>query len=71
MVFMEDKDGDGIFSRQERLLGTSDLTADSDGDGWSDWYEVNVSHTSPTNPDTDGDGVIDSIDRAPLDSTIQ
>src|SRR6185369_3141933 len=32
LVFMEDKDGDGIFSRQERLLGTSDLTADSDGD---------------------------------------
>jgi len=71
LVYMEDKDGDGIFSRQERLLGTSDLTADSDGDGWSDWYEVNVSHTNPNNPDTDGDGVIDSIDRAPLDLNIQ
>jgi Bacterial TSP3 repeat len=71
LVFMEDKDGDGIFSRQERLLGTSDLTADSDGDGWSDWYEVNVSHTNPNNPDTDGDGVIDSLDHAPLDPSIQ
>ena len=71
LVYMEDKDGDGIFSRQERLLGTSDLTADTDGDGWSDWYEVNVSHTDPNNPDTDGDGVIDSLDKAPLDPSVQ
>jgi Bacterial TSP3 repeat len=71
LVYMEDKDGDGVFSRQERLLGTSDILADSDGDGWSDWYEINVSHTDPSNPDTDGDGVIDSLDRAPLDKNIQ
>jgi hypothetical protein len=71
LEYMEDKDGDGIFSRQERLLGTSDLLADSDGDGWSDWYEINVSHTNPNNPDTDGDGVIDSLDRAPLDPNVQ
>lgn len=71
LVYMEDKDGDGIFSRQERLLGTSDLLVDSDGDGWSDWYEINVSHTNPNNPDTDGDGVIDSLDRAPLDPNVQ
>jgi hypothetical protein len=67
LVWMEDKDGDGIFSRQERLLGTSDLIADSDGDGWSDFYEVYVSHTDPTKADTDGDGVIDSKDAYPLD----
>ena len=71
LVFMEDKDGDGIFSRQERLLGTSDLLADSDGDGWTDFYEINISHTNPNNPDTDGDGVIDSMDSAPLDPSIQ
>jgi len=71
LVYMEDKDGDGIFSRQERLLGTSDLTADSDGDGWNDLYEFNVSHTNPNNPDSDGDGVIDSLDSAPLDPSIQ
>jgi thrombospondin type 3 repeat protein len=69
LVWMEDKDGDGIFSRQERLLGTSDLNADSDGDGWSDFYEVFVSHTDPTKADTDGDGVIDSKDAYPLDPT--
>jgi Bacterial TSP3 repeat len=71
LVYMEDKDGDGVFSRQERLLGTSDILADTDGDGWSDFYEINVSHTDPNNPDTDGDGVIDSKDSAPLDKNIQ
>lgn len=71
VVYMEDKDGDGIFSRQERLLGTNDLTADSDGDGWTDFYEVHVSRTDPNKPDTDGDGVIDSKDLAPLDANIQ
>jgi len=45
--------------------------ADSDVDGWSDFYEINVSHTDPSNPDTDGDGVIDSKDSAPLDQNIQ
>jgi hypothetical protein len=71
LVYMEDKDGDGVFSRQERLLGSSDLLNDSDGDGWSDFYEINVSHTDPNNPDTDGDGVFDSKDSAPLDKNIQ
>jgi hypothetical protein len=71
LVYMEDKDGDGVFSRQERLLGTNDLLADTDGDGWTDFYEINVSHTDPNNPDTDGDGVIDSKDSAPLDPSIQ
>ncbi|HXE97964.1 MAG TPA: hypothetical protein VN642_16290 [Dongiaceae bacterium] len=71
LVYMEDKDGDGIFSRQERQLGTSDLLADSDGDGWSDFHEIHISHTDPNNPDTDGDGVIDSKDSAPLDPSVQ
>lgn len=70
LVWMEDKDGDGIFSRQERLLGTSDLTVDTDNDGLDDFFEVFVSHTDPNNPDTDGDGVIDSLDAAPLDPGI-
>jgi hypothetical protein len=70
LVYMEDKDGDGIFSRLERLLGTSDLSVDSDGDGWTDADEINIYHTDPSNPDTDGDGVIDSQDAAPLDPTV-
>ncbi len=39
--------------------------ADSDNDGWSDSYETSVG-TSPYNPDTDGDGIIDSEDPDPL-----
>jgi hypothetical protein len=71
LVYMEDKDGDGIFSRTERLLGTSDLSVDTDGDGWSDADEINIFHTDPNNPDTDGDGVIDSLDSAPLNPKVQ
>jgi hypothetical protein len=70
LVYIVDADGDGIFSRQEFLLGTSDILADSDKDGWTDFYELNVTFTSPTNPDTDGDGVIDSLDTAPLDPAV-
>jgi hypothetical protein len=33
---------------------------DSDHDGLTDAYEALVSHTSPTNPDTDGDGISDA-----------
>lgn len=32
---------------------------DSDGDGLSDWEEINVHGTDPFNPDTDGDGLSD------------
>lgn len=71
LSYMEDRDGDGIYSRQERLQGTSDLLADSDGDGWTDFHEIHVSRTRPDNPDTDGDGVIDSIDGAPLNQNAR
>jgi RHS repeat-associated protein len=33
---------------------------DSDGDGLTDWDEINVYHTDPHNPDTDGDGLTDA-----------
>jgi|GEM_PF-5932909 len=32
---------------------------DTDGDGLSDWDELNIYNTNATNPDTDGDGVSD------------
>jgi hypothetical protein len=32
---------------------------DSDGDGISDWREINIYGTDPNNPDTDGDGFTD------------
>ncbi|HPS65095.1 MAG TPA: OmpA family protein [Ignavibacteria bacterium] len=36
-----------------------DLSKDSDGDGLTDYEEINVYHTNPNNPDTDGDGLKD------------
>src|SRR5258706_29965 len=32
---------------------------DTDGDGLPDWYEMEVTHTDPNNPDTDNTGVSD------------
>ena len=40
---------------------------DRDGDGWSNDKEENEEGTQPDNPDTDGDGVIDSQDPYPND----
>lgn len=42
--------------------------ADTDKDGLADDYEINISGTDPTNPDSDGDGVADGAEvRAGLD----
>jgi len=38
---------------------------DSDGDGWTDLVEQRLG-TDPHNPDTDGDGLKDSMDKNPL-----
>ena len=42
---------------------------DSDSDGWSDVDEL-LKGTDPNNPDTDGDGIIDSEDPFPRDPTL-
>jgi outer membrane protein assembly factor BamB len=41
------------------------MAVDSDSDGWSDLVEKRLG-TDPKNPDTDGDGLKDSIDKNPL-----
>ena len=41
---------------------------DSDGDGLSDQYEQNISHTDPCDPDTDGDGLTDGCEVLALHS---
>lgn len=58
-----------------RLLYTDDSTSDPyygdfDGDGISNWDEVNVLGTNPLNPDSDGDGVPDGADTAPNDAAV-
>jgi len=54
-----DSDSDGLVLYDEYVAGTSDASADTDGDGLNDFEEVNQYGTDPTNPDTDGDGYSD------------
>ncbi len=39
-------------------------TKDTDGDGISDWDELNVYHTSPYLVDSDSDGILDGVEAA-------
>jgi hypothetical protein len=61
--------GDDLRITEETLASSHDLD-DTDQDGWSDLEEATAElrrGTDPTNPDTDGDGLIDSEDEAPFD----
>ncbi len=55
----KDNDHDGLTNLQEFLAGTDPNNPDTDGDGLTDGYEVNTSHTNPLLADTDGDGLSD------------
>lgn len=79
LAYVADEDGDGLFSREERLYRTSDTLADTDGDGLTDREEIregwNVFSTlpayfnrpkvfsDPTRADADSDGLTDSQER--------
>lgn len=54
-----DSDNDGIIDTEEIKLGTNPNLIDSDFDGLSDYYEINISKTDPLNADTDDDGLND------------
>ena len=60
-----DSDFDGVGDACDSV---DDGNADSDGDGLTNSQEHGIG-TSPTNPDTDGDGVNDRLDAFPLDPT--
>jgi uncharacterized protein (DUF1800 family) len=55
----KDSDHDGLTNLQEFAAGTDPNNPDTDGDGLTDGYEVNTSHTNPLLADTDGDGLTD------------
>jgi hypothetical protein len=56
----------GIASEGQAPTRGGHTPQDSDKDGWSDINEL-LKGTDPDNPDTDGDGIIDSLDPYPLD----
>jgi len=69
-----DYDNDGMTNNFENLYGlnqydASDADLDSDLDGLSNLQEFDVG-TNPNNADTDGDGIIDGEDSAPIDDTV-
>lgn len=68
IVYVRDGDDDGLFAREEYMLGTFDNTADSDGDGLSDYEEARTGWTVPilsgkvySNPLHDGDYDYDTL----------
>ncbi len=54
-----DTDKDGLIDTREAELGTSPTKTDTDDDGLFDREEVEVYHTNPLSPDTDGDSYKD------------
>lgn len=70
-----DSDGDGMDDAWEQQYGLSsqsgiDADWDNDLDGWTNLVEFQ-NGTHPLNPDTDGDGIIDSVDPDPTASAIR
>ena len=73
-IYNEDRDHDGVPASTEDLLGISDENVDSDGDGISDYQEINgwkasnagPFYTNPARKDSDGDGINDPEDPEPL-----
>jgi hypothetical protein len=63
---IDDHDGDGLSTYDEVMVHGSDpRLTDTDFDGRSDPDEL-TGGTAPCNPDSDGDGLADSIDPQPL-----
>ena len=76
LTLSRDVDGDGLLESEEYYYGSSDTTADSDGDGLSDFSEVRTGWTvsvfgktarkvypSPKAADSDGDTLSDAVEK--------
>lgn len=73
LIYSKDQDRDGLPVRLERMMGISDTSVDSDGDGLGDFQEVagvtrgkKTYKTNPALEDTDFDGIDDKTDPNPL-----
>ena len=58
----KDSDNDGLWDGDEVTSGTHAFLEDSDGDGLSDYLEVQIHHTNPLLADSDGDGYSDALE---------
>lgn len=54
-----DNDSDGLTNFEEKELKTNMNSADTDGDGITDYSEINKTKTDPLKKDTDSDGIND------------
>ena len=79
IAYLRDRDGDGVFDREERFHGIDDNNPDTDGDGLTDFEEVKAGweagtglmkdgyprqvFSDPTIDDIDGDGLTDPAER--------
>ncbi len=78
IAYLRDRDGDGVFDREEDFHGTSDEDEDSDDDGLSDFDEVKAGweagvgaggdyprqvYSDPLSSDADDDGLDDAAER--------
>ncbi|MEL6180152.1 MAG: hypothetical protein AAFS10_14425, partial [Myxococcota bacterium] len=57
LVYVRDRDRDGLFDRQELFFGSRDSSVDSDGDGLSDFFEIKARWTIEVNLGDDAGGV--------------
>lgn len=57
-----DEDGDGLTNKNEKELGTSLYSVDSDKDGLDDKTEVEHTKTDPLCADSDEDGILDGTE---------
>ena len=62
LQFELDSDRDGLSDEEEAQLGTDPNVADTDGDGLSDFREVDELGTDPLLTDTDADGLPDGYE---------
>ncbi len=60
-----DSDGDGLSDPEESEWGLDPQVSDTDGDGIGDVFEISCGFEpgSPDDPDSDGDGILDSMER--------
>lgn len=61
-VSASDQDLDGISDSDEAKYKTSVTSADTDGDGLTDYQEIFNFKTDPLKADTDGDGLADGYE---------